>query len=215
MTLTPPGGATWHFVLALLGPGTLCLCGALASGVAGWRRSATYVAAASLLVALGLLATQLRPVAMAAVTAPILDGYLRIGWAASGAATIGLLSAGWRFRPAGIDPFSWEEAPWRWCLRCGLAVTMPVLAFPALWLAAEIDETVTSSREGMRWRRIRLAVAILGSIPAILGLPILFGAIAYAVLAVVVCASTRGWWTWWLAVSAGALLLDVLTVIPQ
>jgi len=92
MSITAPGSAAWHLVLALLAPGCLALAGAVAARVAGRGRLAAVGAGVALLAAVAVLPVQLQPAPIAALTRPILDGCLAVGWIPTGTAAGALVA---------------------------------------------------------------------------------------------------------------------------
>lgn len=210
-TVSPPGGATWHVVLTLLGPSVMLLGGAAAAALSGWRRSALWIAGLALLAALGLCAAALRGEgAMGAFAAPVLQGHLRVGWIPTGAGAALLAAAAWRWRPRGRDPILWHHSPWSWCARCALAAALPVLLLPGLWLAAEVDHEGTEILGGERLRRVRVTLAVLGSLPAMLGLPAWLGAGALVATYLLAAISCRGWWPTLAAIAGLAVVADLV-----
>ena len=208
--VSPPGGATWHVVLTLLGPSLLALGGAAAAATSGWRKPAQWIALVALLAAIALCALALRPTgAMGAFSAPVLQGHLRVGWIPTGLGTALLAASLWRWRPRGRDPIVWQHSPWSWCARCALAAALPVLVLPGLWLAAEVDREGTDPRGGERLLRARVILATLGSIPAVLGLHPWLAAGALVATYALAALTCRGWWPTLAGLAAIAVVADL------
>jgi len=168
--LTPPGYLDQHSLLVALTPVLLCLMTALALRVIGTRagsgeRAARILAAVNLLAALALQALFLLPWGPAAAyTEALAGGLVRVGWLETGSAFALGCWAAWYWRP-------WRTGSTavRWCLRVALALALPVVALPALAIAAFAD---VRAAEGRRcWLASALAVMVSAVILAVPGLP--------------------------------------------
>jgi hypothetical protein len=85
-----------------------------------------------------------------------------------------------------------------------LLMAMAVTVLPLPWLGAEGEQ-----RPG-RWRSLRLAIAVLGSVPMVLGVSPAWSAGALALLAVAVAWSARGAWR---VLAVGAMVAVVGDVV--
>jgi len=161
--LTPPGNLDQHSLLVALTPVLLCLIAALALWVIGVRagrsqRALRILAAMNLLGALILQALFLLPWGPAAAyTEPLAGGLVRVGWLETGSAFALGCWAAWYWRP-------WRDGSTttRWCLRVALALALPVVAVPALAIAAFADVRATEGRRC--WLAAALAVIVTGVI---------------------------------------------------
>ncbi len=164
--LTPPGHLDQHSLLVALTPVLLCLITALALRIIGTRsaaqaRAALLLGMMSVLAALGLQALFLLPWGPAAAyTEPLAGGLVRVGWLESGSALLLGAWAAWYWRP-------WRggSSAARWSLRVALGLALPVVALPALAIAAFAD---VPAAEGRRcWLAAALAVLVTGVIVAV------------------------------------------------
>jgi hypothetical protein len=164
--LTPPGHLDQHSLLVALTPILLCLVAALALRVIGSRpgsgdRAVRILAAMNLVGALILQGLFLLPWGPAAAyTEPLAGGLVRVGWIETGSAFVLGSWAAWYWRP-------WcdQSTAARWCLRVALALALPVVALPALAIAAFADVKAIDGRRS--WLASVLAVLVTAVILAV------------------------------------------------
>jgi hypothetical protein len=167
--LTPPGHLDQHGLLVALTPVVLCLVTAGVVWLIGERRSGSnravrVLAALNLGGALALQALFLLPWGPAAAyTEPLAGGLVRVGWIETGSAfTLGCWAA-WYWRP-----WSSGSTAARWSLRVALGLALPVVALPALAIAAFADVSATEGRRA--WLASALAIVVTGVILVVPGL---------------------------------------------
>jgi len=196
--LTPPGLLDWHLPIALLTPALCAGVMAVACLLLGRTRTGRVFCGMGLAMAFAVALVALRPGAIAAIDEAVAGGWLRSGWLPQLAQLLlGLAAARcWWPRPSGPSPAGC-------CARVSLSMAMSVTVLPLLWLGAEAGQ-----RPG-RWRALRLALALLGSLPPLFGLAPLWSAVALATLLLLVTFSTRGPWRGIAALAMAAVCFDV------
>ncbi len=147
--VTPPGHLDQHGLLVALTPILLCLVTALAVWVLGERRSPRQRTTVGVLAGLNLLG------------ALLLQGLFLLPWGAAaayhdalggGAIRVGWLVTGTAFLLGGWSLWFWSPlrtgsgSAARWCLRVALALSLPVLAVPALGIAVLADDARAAGR---------------------------------------------------------------------
>lgn len=166
--LTPPGHLDQHSLLVALTPVLLCLVTALVVRMTGARprgRAVVALAAMNLTATLALQALFLLPWGPAAAyTEPLAGGLVRVGWIETGSAFALGCWAAWYWGP-------WRDgsSATRWCLRVALGLALPVVALPAVAIAAFAD---VHAAEGRRcWLASVLAVLVTAVLLAVPDLP--------------------------------------------
>jgi hypothetical protein len=188
--LIPPGGLFMHMALVLVTPALLAWSGALLSVLCGRGRIALVVAGLFLLMALGLSALFLRPDgALTAFTDPLLFGFVRSSWPALIAVpALGLLLT--------LRWFPRHDAPWTWCMRVGIGMSLPLVACPVLWLGVEGDHGPQADRSRIG-RIALLSVAQLSVFAAMLmGFGLWLVPLLMVLCHAFVAATCAGPWRW-------------------